>query len=69
MSWNSLDQWEREQLAKQLTPRQLDVYRLRLAGCPWQFIGEALHISPRTARTHWKRARAIHQQLELPEAA
>lgn len=69
MSWNHLDQWERTELANKLTPRQLDVYRLRLAGCSWQFIAEALNISPRTARTHHKRAKAVHLNLELPEAA
>lgn len=62
--WNSLTDHDKHHLALKLTARQLDVYKLRLAGLSWDNIAWALNLSIRTCRTHGKRAEQIHAQLE-----
>ena len=69
MSWNQLPPAHREQLARQLTPRQHDVYVLWLAGCSYDTIANYLNISKRTVREHLKRAQAINRQLLAKDAA
>lgn len=70
MTWHDLPQDERTQLARRLTPKQLDVYRLRLNHTSYEHISWLLNISIRTVRTHEHRAKQIHQlMLEETEAA
>lgn len=69
MSWNALAPEIRVELSRRLSPRQHDVFVLWLAGCSYDRIATMLDIAPRTVRTHLKRARAIHDQLERKKAA
>lgn len=68
MTWLELPEQERRQLARRLTAKQLDIYRLRLNRMSYEEIAWLLSISIRTVRTHEHRARQIHQ-LMLEEAA
>jgi DNA-binding CsgD family transcriptional regulator len=68
VSWNSLPETDRTQLANKLTTRQHHVYVLWLAGCSYQRIADYLTISPRTVRTHLKRAQAIHRTIHQEAA-
>lgn len=67
--WNTLPLDVRLQLNKKLTPRQHDVFVLWHAGCGYERIGTMLNLSPRTVRTHLRRAHAIYHNIQLEEAA
>lgn len=69
MPWNALAPHIRQELTNRLTPRQHDVLILWLAGCSYDRIANMLGLSPRTVRTHLKRARTIHDQLTKEHAA
>lgn len=69
MTWNTLDPDTRTELVRRLSQRQLDVLMLWLAGCSYDRIAQMLNLSPRTVRTHLKRARAIHERIERKDAA
>lgn len=56
MSWNSLPPEARAIAERELSPRQLDVFKLWMAGCGYKRIGVMLDISPSTARDHLARA-------------
>lgn len=67
--WANLPLDQRAALVKQLTPRQHDCYVLWLIGSSYDTIAGYLNLSPRTVRTHIKRARQIHHNLDQQEAA
>jgi len=48
-------------LKRKLTDRQLDILRLIAQGCPTEEIGETLHLSVATVRTHVRRILGILQ--------
>ena len=56
MSWNTLDPTIRAIAERELTPRQLAVLKLWLAGHSTRRIGRALDIAEATARGHLDRA-------------
>lgn len=62
MTWNQLHPDHRLLAENTLTRKQLDVYKLHLAGCGTRRIALMLDISQSTARTHLARA---HQKLAI----
>lgn len=52
MSWNTLDPAIREIAERELTPRQLDVLILHLAGCSQRTIATMLGMRRTTVRDH-----------------
>lgn len=56
MSWNDINPRHRQLAEQHLTPRQLQVLKLRLDGHSWRTIGRSLGISEATVRGHHQRA-------------
>lgn len=52
MSWNTLDPHIRHTAEQVLTRKQLDVWKLHLAGLGTRRIADMLHITRSTTRTH-----------------
>lgn len=52
MSWNTLPPHQRDHAQTQLTPKQLDVLILHLAGCSQRRIATMLNLSRTTVRDH-----------------
>ncbi len=66
MSWSALSQEQRELAEQKLTPRQLEILKLKLARRTHSEIALGLTISPSTVASHWFR---IQQKLSMEEAA
>lgn len=61
MSWSSLPEPVREIAERELTAKQLDVFKLHLAGCSYRRIHTMLEIGVPTVRGHLD---AAHHRLE-----
>ena len=57
MSWNTLDPERQAFITSTLTPRQLEILRLRIDGHSFQRIADALNLDEATIRGHHKRAK------------
>lgn len=70
MSWSSLPPARRELIAAALTTKQIDVYKLHLAGCGHRRASLMLGLDESTIRGHLDRAlRKINKLDEQKEAA
>lgn len=56
MTWDTINPRYRQLAQQHLTPRQLQVLKLRLAGHSFRTIGRSLGISEATVRGHHERA-------------
>lgn len=54
MTWSQLPPDIREIAERELTPRQLRVFELRMTGHSWRTIGDSLGIHEATARGHFR---------------
>lgn len=61
MSWQALDEPIRNVATTVLTPKQLDVWKLWLAGCSYRRISTMLEVGVPTVRGHLE---AAHLRLE-----
>ena len=61
MSWSTLEPVVRETAERELTAKQLDVWKLHLAGCSYRRIAMMLDIAVPTVRGHLE---ATHLRLE-----
>ena len=66
MSWSALSQEQREFAERELSPRQLEILKLKRAGRTHRQIALGLSISLPTVSTHMFR---IRQKLSMEEAA
>lgn len=56
MSWDNVAKHRRELAERILTPKQLEVVRLRIDGHSWRAIATTLGIDQATARERYQRA-------------
>lgn len=69
MSWSTIPPAHQSAIAAALTSKQLDVYKLHLAGCGYRRISLMLDINPSTVRTHLDSAMLKIRKLDEQEAA